>query len=232
MFQLRKIVVLFAVLLIPSIADAQASFLDSTDRAVLTNTGVTSAFFFATAFTMDEAFRDIAVSGQNDLMDKYTHAANYMGNKKVVLPLNALVYAGGLVSGDKDLQQTSFNAFKSIMVSAGITISLKYMTGRSRPYTNEGAYAFDPFPKDQHAFRALPSGHATLAFAFLTPFAEQYSRWLYAIPFSVGLSRIYKDQHWTSDVVLGSAIGFLTGYFFQTKNRNIEVSLNGIVIKF
>ncbi|MBS3770292.1 MAG: phosphatase PAP2 family protein [Bacteroidales bacterium] len=232
MFRLFKTVVILVVLFIPSIAEAQESWIDSTDKAVLKNTGVSSAFFFATAFTMDEAFRNFALSGKNNLMDKYTHAANYMGSKKVVLPLNALVYAGGLVSGDQDLQQTSFNAFKSVMVSAGVTISMKYLTGRSRPYTNDGAYSFDPFPKDQHAFRALPSGHATLAFAFFTPFAEEYSKWLYAIPFSVGLSRIYKDQHWTSDVVLGSAIGFLTGYFFQTKNRNIEVSLDGIVIKF
>ncbi|MCF8335743.1 MAG: phosphatase PAP2 family protein [Bacteroidales bacterium] len=232
MFQFKQMLILIVILLIPWIAGAQKNFLDSTDKAVLTNTGIASAFLFTGAFIMDEPIGSLVLSGENDLMDKYTHFANYMGSKKVVLPLNALVFTGGIVSGDKGLQQTSFNAFKSLLASSAVTISLKYMTGRSRPYTDDGAYAFDPFPRDQHAFRSLPSGHATLAFAFFTPFAEKYSRWLYAVPFSVGISRIYKNQHWTSDVVLGSAIGFLTGYFFQHKNRNIEVSFNGIVIKF
>lgn len=232
MFQLKKKIVLFGLLFMPCIAGAQQTLLDSADKAVLTNTAITSGFLFTGAFVMDEAFRDFTLSGRNEVMDKYTHMANYMGSKKVVLPLNALVYTGGLIFDNKDLQKTSFDAFKSLMASSAVTISLKYLTGRSRPYIDQGAYKFDPFPENKHAFRSLPSGHATLAFAFFTPFAEKYSRWLYAVPFSVGLSRIYKDDHWTSDVVLGSTIGFLTGYFFHKKTRNIELSLNGIVIKF
>lgn len=225
------ILILVAVF-VPSFADAQKTFLDSTDKKRMTNTGIASALLLTGAFAVDEPFRDYALSGHNKFMNQYTHHANYLGSKKVILPLNALVYAGGLVSGNKILQKTSFNAFKSILAASSITISLKYLTGRSRPYVNEGAYAFDPFPQNKHAFRSLPSGHSTLAFAFFTPFAERYSRWLYAIPFSVGLSRIYKDDHWTSDVVMGSAIGFLAGYFFEHKNRHIEFSLNGILIKF
>jgi len=228
----KKMFFLLAVLFTPYITNAQEPLLDSLDKSVLKNTGIASGLLFTGAFAMDEAFRDFTLSASNDFMDRYTHMANYMGSKKVVLPLNALVYAGGFVSGNKELQKTSFNAFKSLMASSAVTISLKYLTGRSRPYTDQGAYALDPFPENKHAFRSLPSGHSTLAFAFFTPFAEKYTRWLYTIPFSVGLSRIYKDDHWTSDVVLGSAIGFLSGYFFQKKSRHIEVSLNGIVIKF
>ncbi|MFP4620716.1 MAG: phosphatase PAP2 family protein [Bacteroidales bacterium] len=229
---LFKIPFLLAVLLIPYLTDAQEPLFDSTDKKVFANTGIVSGLIFTSAFAMDEGFRSFTLSGRNKVMDNFTHTANYMGSKKVILPLNALVYAGGIVSGNSELQKTSYNAFKSVMSSAALTISLKYLTGRSRPYTDDGAYAFDPFPENKHAFRSLPSGHSTLAFAFFTPFAEKYSQWLYAIPFSVGISRIYKDDHWVSDVVMGSAIGFVAGYFFQRKNRNIEISLNGIVINF
>jgi membrane-associated phospholipid phosphatase len=232
MFQFNRVILLLVAVILPFFSYSQQPLLDSTDKEIMTNTGIASAFLFTGAFAMDKPFIDFVRSGQNRLLDQYTHHANYLGSKKVILPLSAAVYAGGLALGDKTLQNTSFNAFKSILTASSVTISLKYLTGRSRPYVREGAYAFDPFPQDKHEYRSLPSGHSTLAFAFFTPFAERYSRWLYAIPFSVGLSRIYKDDHWTSDVVLGSAIGFLAGYFFEHKNRHIEFSLNGIVVKF
>ena len=150
----------------------------------------------------------------------------------MILPLNALLFAGGLIADNKGLKETSFNAFKSVVSTAAITVSLKYLTGRSRPYTEDGAYHFEPFPPDRHKYRSLPSGHTSVAFAFFTPFAEKYSRWIYSIPLSVGLSRVYKDDHWSSDVVLGAAIGFLSGYFFQHKTEHFEISFNKLVIRF
>lgn len=223
----------FLILLsLPLLARGQKPLLDSSGQSVMIIGGVGSLALFCGALAADEPARDFSQRNQTPFLDDFTHYANYMGSKKLVLPLNTLLFAGGLLSGDQKFRNTSFNSLKSVIGAAGITVSLKYLTGRSRPYTDAGAYRFDPFPENRHAFRSLPSGHATLAFAFVTPFAQEYSKWLYTIPLAVGFSRIYKDDHWVSDVIMGSAIGFLTGYFFQEKNRHIEVSARGIVIKF
>lgn len=224
--------IMVIMILLSLTGKGQTPLVDSNHTSVLGNAGLASALLFTGSFLMDEPLRDISIAHQNRFMDSYTHLINYMGSKKVVLPLNAVLFTGGLVFKDTRLQHTAFNAFKSIVGSAGITFALKHLTGRERPYTGQGAYSFDPFPVNQHAFRSLPSGHATLAFAFMTPFAEQYSRWLYLIPLSVGFSRIYKDKHWTSDVILGSALGFISGYFFQHKQKHIECTLNKVVIRF
>jgi len=159
-------------------------------------------------------------------------AGNRLGDKKVVLSTNAALLGTGYLIDDPGLKRTSWNAVKSILSTALITEGLKYGFGRSRPYTGAGPREFSPLPPNRHALKSLPSGHASVAFAFFTPFAEQYSRWIYLLPTATALSRVYKDKHWSSDVVLGAAIGFFTGYFFQHKDASVEVSLNKIVIRF
>ncbi|HLW07688.1 MAG TPA: phosphatase PAP2 family protein, partial [Marinilabiliaceae bacterium] len=81
------------------------------------------------------------------------------------------------------------------------------------------------------SYKSLPSGHASLAFAVFTPFAENYSRWLYAIPISVAFGRVYQNKHWFSDVVVGSSIGFISGWLF-THNKNVQLLPNGVIVKF
>ena len=90
-----------------------------------------------------------------------------------------------------------------MIASKAITPALKKLTQRERP--NGG---------DADAF---PSNHATQAFAVATVIATHYDdrRWVkwaaYGIATGVGISRIYHDAHWTSDVLAGAAIGSFVG---------------------
>ena len=80
---------------------------------------------------------------------------------------------------------------------------------------------------------ALPSGHTSLAFSLITPYAETYSRWLYVIPVSVGIARMYENKHWFSDVILGAAIGYFSGIAFTYRtNQKVLFSGNRLVIRF
>ena len=69
---------------------------------------------------------------------------------------------------------------------------------------------------------SFPSGHTTAAFAFASAVDAEWGRlspgrprWvasaLYGIAALTGISRVFHDRHWTSDVVMGGAIGYLTG---------------------
>lgn len=227
-------IMLLSLLIMPGVIKAQDStrLFDKNNRHVLYTASISSTVLFTGAFLADKPIREWVQLNHMSMGDALYRYSNYLGDKRVVLSLNAALLAAGYVVKDPVLSRTSWNAAKSVFSTAVLTEGLKYTFGRSRPYTESGPMHFDPFPANRHAFKSLPSGHASLAFAFFTPFAEQYSRWLYVLPVSAAAARVYKDKHWTSDVMMGAAIGFFTGYFFQHKNKHLDVSFNRIVVRF
>src|SRR5437016_2629934 len=71
-------------------------------------------------------------------------------------------------------------------------------------------------------FTSFPSGHTTAAFAAAAAVSSETSEWwprsrwiigpiVYAGATLVGVSRMYDDKHWASDVAMGAAIGTFAG---------------------
>lgn len=88
------------------------------------------------------------------------------------------------------------------------TTAGKYTFGRSRPRTNAGPYAFDPFSGEV----SMPSGETTSAFIMAGVVTSQYPQWYvqltaYSLATAVGAGRIALDAHWTSDVFISAALG-------------------------
>ena len=88
---------------------------------------------------------------------------------------------------------------KAIAVSEALVSSTKFVVGRRRP--------------DGHLKRSnssFPSSHASSAFAFATTLAlhyPQHAAKIFEIACHVGISRIYLERHYPSDVLGGAAIG-------------------------
>jgi membrane-associated phospholipid phosphatase len=72
------------------------------------------------------------------------------------------------------------------------------------------------------AYRSFPSGHTAGAFAFAAAVSSETQRWwpgsrwiigpiLYGGATLTGVSRIYNNAHWASDVMGGAMIGTFTG---------------------
>jgi hypothetical protein len=96
--------------------------------------------------------------------------------------------------------------------AASVTQILKIGFGRARPYVNGDPNYNLPFSLNGD-YNSFPSGHVTNAFAISTVLAKNTDSnllkvVLYTPAVFTAFSRMYQDQHWASDCVLGAAIGY------------------------
>lgn len=135
-----------------------------------------------------------------------------------------ILYTYGVLAKDPRAIQTSLLASKSAFYSLCLVNLVKYSFHRSRPYEskNFNSSLFDgPAIKTSHV--SFYSGHTTFAFSIATVIAEEYHDkplipiLAYTISTLVGLSRIYDNKHWASDVVLAAAVGYGIGRLVSNK---------------
>lgn len=134
------------------------------------------------------------------------------------------IYFTGLFARSKVIRETGRMLLQSLVYSGILTTLFKTVTGRSRPYYSDSQYDFNWFETTEEK-KSLPSGHATVAFAISTVFAERINTWwsrtvFYSLAALTAYSRVHDNQHWVSDVMLGGLIGFGSGYFVVHTNEH------------
>ena len=101
-----------------------------------------------------------------------------------------------------------------MIFSGTLQITTKNIAGRARPHLGLGHGKFEPFRNDE-AYYSFFSGHTMVAMVTSHAFARQIDHpiiklGLYGIGGLGGLSRVYGEDHWLSDVVMGSLVGIMS----------------------
>ena len=120
-----------------------------------------------------------------------------------------------LIADDMGTRKIAYEIGQASLYAAAITYTTKFIFGRARPYTGEGAFTYHPFgtaTNDDHL--SLYSGHATIAFVLSTVLSRNARSGLlktvaYLPAACTVISRVYQDKHWVSDNLLGAAIGYV-----------------------
>jgi membrane-associated phospholipid phosphatase len=160
---------------------------------------------------------------ENRLLSKTATGFRLLGNPGSFI-VGAGSYLIGRADGNRRVQALGLHSVESIVVANVLGVGIKLFAGRQRPYVdtnNPSSFQFlRGFTADR--FRSFPSGHTITSFAFASTVTREsqfwwpHSAWYVGTAFYggatlVGLSRIYNNQHWASDVMAGAAIGTLVG---------------------
>jgi membrane-associated phospholipid phosphatase len=116
--------------------------------------------------------------------------------------------------------RTSFSAVEAGASAFVATTGLKRLVGRARPEAGEGSHSFHAGSSEDR-FQSFPSRHAAVAWAVATPYALQYDAyWPYALAGVTTLARVGSKEHWLSDSVGGSLLGYGLGRVFWESNNS------------
>jgi membrane-associated phospholipid phosphatase len=143
------------------------------------------------------------------------------------------LFTYGVVFKTEKEKATTLLATQAYLVAGAAQVVTKALTGVQRPnyydpVTGKNSFAFHGpfyrFKKDKNGktggsntHSSFPSGHTTGAFAAATVFAMEYKEKplipiiSYSAATLIGLSRLTENKHWATDVLVGAALGYLSG---------------------
>lgn len=163
-------------------------------------------------------------SNENQFIGRVTTGTEYIADPGSII-IGSGMYLVGRFTHHHTLADVGLHTTEAIVLGSGVTMVLKDVLGRSRPFISN-----ETDPRDfkfgagfgNGDRQSFPSGHTTAAFAAASSLTSEVHRvypqltWiagpaLYAGATTVGLARMYHNKHWASDVALGAAIGTFSG---------------------
>ncbi len=133
-----------------------------------------------------------------------THALGVLGEPQYQIPAILLVYGCSIRRQDEPLHDMSMSLVSAYTLTGLSTLAVKGIANTDRPSDewNDGRFGF-------------PSYHVASLFAMAAVFDEYYGPRVglpsYALAGLVGWSRIDEQDHDLSDVLFGSALGYVIG---------------------
>lgn len=180
----------------------------------------------ATATTLafvydDEIFNYIDKTFTNSQSNTISQYSDIYGEELFIVPSIALTYGIGAIAKDTRLKNMSLATLQSFIFAEVASAGIKVLTCRERPDANNQQPTANsqswlgPFATFEST--SFVSGHATRAFALATTVAGFYpeKKWIGIVSYSLAtmtsLGRVISKEHWTSDVIVGAALGYFIG---------------------
>jgi membrane-associated phospholipid phosphatase len=182
----------------------------------------TTAILIPTDRHVTSAVREEALEHPNQITA--SRWVSRVGSPEMTFGLAGGMYAIGYFAHDDKLRETGLLSASALVHSSIVVSALKFATNRQRPEQGDGRGRF------WTGGRSFPSGHAGTSFALATVIAHEYRdkpliRWgAYGVAAAISASRVSSLKHHPSDIVIGSALGYLIGRYVVREHASPEAS--------
>jgi membrane-associated phospholipid phosphatase len=132
------------------------------------------------------------------------------------------MYLWGHFTHDEHKRETGLLSGEAALDALSITTVTEYALGRERPIDGNHSGSFFS------GGSSFPSDHAAVAWSIASVVSHEYPRpWMkflaYGAATAISISRVYAKQHYSSDVFIGTGIGWLVGQQVYLTRRNPEL---------
>jgi membrane-associated phospholipid phosphatase len=123
-------------------------------------------------------------------------------------------------------RETSLLSGEALVDSLAVSEAIQLVTLRERPNVDNAKGSFFTSSPLNASF---PSNHAAAAWAMASVIGDEYPGWLtrtavYGLATGVSVSRVLAEQHFPSDVLIGSAAGWLIGHYVYRAHHNYTLN--------
>ena len=191
----------------------------------------------ALLYWQDKNITEFFKDNQSDFFDDANkYFFDPFGKMYYTIPLMAGFYIYGSAAKKNKPKAVAMDFVKASLYSGVIVTALKHLTHRHRPYQTDplNPYLWDGPLTDDMNYTSFPSGHTIMAWTFASVLATHYrdKLWVpitvYSLATMEGLARIYAQKHWSTDVLVGAALGYAIGTYV-VKHSNCNFILTPVV---
>ena len=180
---------------------------------------IPSSIGFMALVTTDRITGDEIAESDGQL--KASRIVSHVGSVYGLGAVSGAFYLFGRRKNDDRARETGLLSAEALVDSLIVESALKGITQRARPSAGrERSEFFD-------GGNSFPSGHSTQAWAVATVIANEYKDRravqvaAYGAATAVSVARFTGQKHYLSDVVAGSALGYMIGrYVYSTHHRS------------
>lgn len=169
----------------------------------------------------DHHAMEAVVSHDASFNSASVNASNVLFGGFIAAPV--AFYGIGYLKGNEHARETGLLGGEALVDGLVVDEAMKLVFRRERPVVNNArGHFFEGSVSDS----SFPSTHSVLAWSSAAVIAGEYpSKWaqvgIYAMATGVSLTRVMGQEHFPTDVLVGSAAGWLIGrYVFRAHHRH------------
>ena len=173
------------------------------------------------AITTDHQVMSSSKLDNASLNSKASTASNGLVGAFIAAPV--VLFGMGAIHHDDHATETGILGGEAILDSLGVNEVLKIVSLRERPAVDNARGKF--FQTGVGFNSSFPSNHAIIAWSAASAIASEYPGPLtqitaYGLATGTSLARVLARQHFPSDVLVGSAVGWMIGRYVVRRHRH------------